>query len=86
MRPVTVGLVLTRFGYKVIVIMNRLVVAEVLLLSHQVSFEINGGVQQVIMGCNIALEISPSWLILDLDSKNAHISFAPRSSLRRNRN
>ena len=25
------------------------------------------------MACNIALEINPSWLMMDLDSKNAHI-------------
>ena len=52
--------------------MNRLVVVTELLLSHQISFGINGGVQQVIMACIIALEINPSWLMLDLDSKNAH--------------
>ena len=28
--------------------------------------------QQVILACNVALEINPSWLMLDLDSKNAH--------------
>ena len=54
------------------VMMIRLVVAEVLLLSHQLFFGINGGVQQVILTCNIALEINPSWLMLDMDSKNAH--------------
>ena len=24
------------------------------------------------MACNIALEINPSWVMMDLDSKNAH--------------
>ena len=43
-----------------------------LLLSHQFSFGINGGVHQVILACNIAIEINPSWLMLGLDSKNAH--------------
>ena len=52
--------------------MNRMAVAAELLMSHQFSFGINGGVQQVIPACNIFLEISPSWLMLDLDSKNAH--------------
>jgi len=47
-------------------------VAAELLLSHQFSFGINGGVQQVILACNIALEIKFSWLMLDVDSKNAH--------------
>ncbi len=40
------------------------------MLSHQFSFGINGGVQQVILACNIALEINPLWAMLDLDSKN----------------
>ena len=55
LRPVTVGSVLTRFGCRVLVRMNRMAVATQLLLSHQFSFGINGGVQQVIMGCTIAL-------------------------------
>ncbi len=41
-------------------------------MSHQFSFGVNGGVQQVILACDIVLEINPSWLMLDLDSKNAH--------------
>jgi len=32
------------------------------------------------LACNIALEINPSWLILDLDSKNAH-NFCSRDRL-----
>jgi hypothetical protein len=32
------------------------------------------------MACNIALEINPSWLMLDMDSKNAHI-FCSRDRL-----
>ena len=55
-------------------------VAAELLLSHQLSFGINGGVQQFILACNIALEINPSWLMLDLDSKNAH-TFSSRDKL-----
>ena len=57
--------------------MNMLAVAAKLLLSHQFSSGINGGVQQVMLACNVALEINPSWLMLDLDSKNAH-SFCSR--------
>jgi hypothetical protein len=72
LRLVTTGSVLTRFGCRVMVRMNRLAVAAELLLSHQFSFGISGGVQQIIMACNVALEIDPSWLMLDLDSKNAH--------------
>jgi hypothetical protein len=72
LRSVTLGSVLTRFGCRVMVRINKLAVAAKLLLSHHFSFGINGGVQQVILACNVALEINPSWLMLDLDSKNAH--------------
>ncbi len=73
LRTVTVGSsVLIRFGCRVIVRMNKQAVAAEMLLSHQLSFGINGGAQQVIPACNVALEINPSWLMLDLDSKNAH--------------
>ena len=44
LRPVTVGSVLTRFGCRVLVRLNRLAVATQLLLSHQFFFGINGGV------------------------------------------
>ena len=44
--------------------MNQLAVAAELLLSHQFFFGINGG---VILACNIALEINPSWLMMDMD-------------------
>ncbi len=47
--PVTVGSVITRFGCTILVRMNRQAVAENLLLSHQFSFGIKGGVQQVIL-------------------------------------
>ena len=80
LRHVTVGYDLTRFGCRVMVRMHRLTVAADLLLSHQLSFGVNGGVHQVILACNIALEINPSWLILDLDSKNAH-TFCSRDKL-----
>jgi hypothetical protein len=53
--PVTVGSVITRFGYIVLVRMNRLVVDETLLLSHQFWFEIKGGVQHVILGISLSL-------------------------------
>ncbi len=33
------------------------------------------------MACNIALEINPSWVILDLDSKNAHTLCSRESRL-----
>ena len=80
LRPVTVASVLTRFGCRVMVKMNRQAVAEVMLLSHQLFFGINGGLQPVILACNLALEIIPSWLMMDLGSKNAH-TFCSRDRL-----
>jgi hypothetical protein len=81
LRLVTVGSVLIRFGCKVMVRMNRHTVAVEFLPSHQFSFRVNGGVQQVILACNIALEINPSWQMLDLDSKNAR-TFCSRDRLK----
>jgi len=72
LRHVTVGSVLTRFGCRVMVRMNKIAVAAQLLMSHQFSFGINGGVQQVIMGCTLALQVHPSFVQIDLDLRNAH--------------
>jgi len=72
LRPVTVGSVLTRFPCRVLVRMNRIAVASQLLLSHQFSFGINGGVQQVILGCTLALQVHPSFVQIDFDLRNAH--------------
>jgi hypothetical protein len=80
LRPVTVGSVLTRFGCRVLVRMNRLMVAEQLLLSHQFSYGVKGGVQQVILACTLALQLNPGHLLLDLDSCNAH-TFCSRDKL-----
>ncbi len=55
LRPVTVGSVLTRFGCRVLVRMGRHAVVAELLLSHQFSFGVNGGVQQFTLACTIAL-------------------------------
>jgi hypothetical protein len=52
--------------------MNRMAVAAQLLLSHQPCFGINGGVQQVILGCTLALQVHPSFVQIDLDLRNAH--------------
>ena len=67
LRPVTVGSVLTRFGCRVLVGMNRIAVAAQLLLSHEFSFGVNGGVQQVILGCTLAFQVHPSFVQIDLD-------------------
>jgi hypothetical protein len=66
LRPVNVGSVLTRFGCMVLVRRNRLAVAVKLLLSHPFPFDINGGVQQVIRGCTVALQVHPSFVHIDL--------------------
>jgi hypothetical protein len=80
LRFVTVGFVLTRLGNRVMVRMRWQVVAAEMLLSHQFSFGITGGVQPLIPACNIAFEINPSWLMLDLDTTNAH-TFCSRDML-----
>ena len=72
LRLVTVGSVITRFGCRILGRMNRLAVAEVLLLSHQFSFGIKGGVQQVIMGITLSLQLNLDLVEIDLDLKNAH--------------
>ena len=72
LRHVTMGSVLTRFGCRVLVRMNKIAVAAQFLLSHQLSIGINGGVQQVILGCTLALKVHPSFVKIDLDLRNAH--------------
>ncbi len=52
--------------------MNRLAVAETLLLSRQFSFEIKGGVQQVMLGIPLSLQLNPNFVEIDLDLKNGH--------------
>jgi hypothetical protein len=72
LRPNFEGSTLTRYGSRVLVRMNRTAVAALLLLSHQFTFGINGGVQQVIPGCTIALQVYPFFVQIDLDLRNAH--------------
>ena len=60
LRPVTVGSVITWFGCRILVRMNMLAVAENLLLSHQFSFGIKGGVQHVILGILFLSTTKPS--------------------------
>jgi hypothetical protein len=56
--------------------MNRLAVAETLLLSHQFSFGISEGVQQVIPGISLSMQLNPNFVEIDLDLKSAH-TFTP---------
>ena len=52
--------------------MNRLAVAETLLLSHQFSFVIKGGAHQVILGISLSLQLNPNLVEIELNLKNAH--------------
>jgi hypothetical protein len=64
--PVAVGSVITRFGYRILIKMNSLTVAETILLTQQFSFGIKrGGVKQGILANPLIVEI-------DMDLKNAH--------------
>ena len=46
--------------------LNKVTVVETLFLFPQLSFGVNGGVQQVILACTITLEFNSSWLMMDL--------------------
>jgi len=65
--PVTAGSVITRFGCRILVRMNRLAVAENLLLSHQFFFGIKGGVHHIIMGISLSLQLNSQFVEIDLD-------------------
>jgi hypothetical protein len=52
--------------------MNMTPVVEELLLSHHISFEVNGGVQQFILAYTVVLHINPDSLMLDLNFANCH--------------
>jgi hypothetical protein len=80
LRHVTVGSVISRFGCRILVRINRLAVVEVLLLSHQFSFGIKGGVQQVILGITLSLQLNHDFVEIDLDLKNAH-TFSSRDKI-----
>jgi hypothetical protein len=43
-----------------------------MLRSNQFSFGIPGGVQQGILGCIVALQCNPDWVLGEFDLKNAH--------------
>ena len=66
---VMMSYVLTCFGCRVMVRMNKIAVAKELLLSHRFSvMGITEGCNKSFwIACNIALEINPSWVMMDLD-------------------
>ena len=47
-------------------------IAERMLLSNQFSYAIPGCVQQVLLGCTIALQCNPDWVLEEFDLANAH--------------
>ena len=69
LRPVTIGSVIARFGCCILVRMNKLAVAEVLLVSLQFSFGIKGGVHQIILGITLSLQLNPHFVEVDLDGR-----------------
>ena len=55
LRPITIGALLTRFSVRAVLRMHRKGIAENMLKSNQFSYGISRGVQQIILGCTVAL-------------------------------
>jgi hypothetical protein len=47
-------------------------IAESMLKFNQFSYGISGGVQHVILGCTVALQSNPMWILGVFDLRNAH--------------
>ena len=72
LRPITIGAMLTRFSVRPLLRMKRKGIAKVILNSNQFSYGVPGGVQHVIMGCTVALQNNPTWVLGQFDLRNAH--------------
>ena len=72
LRPITIGAMPTRFSVRSVLRMKRKGIAEVLLRSNKFSYGVPGGVQQVIIGCTVALQNNPTWVLGQFDLRNAH--------------
>ena len=72
LRPITIGALLCRFSVISVLRMKRKGIADALLESNQFSYGVPGGVQQVIMGCTVALHNNPGWVLAQCDLANAH--------------
>ena len=73
LRPITIGSALSRFACRVLLRLHRTEIAARLLSdSHQISYCIPGGVQQVIIICAAALHRNPDWVCSQWDMSNAH--------------
>ena len=71
-RPIAIGSLLTRLAVRCLLRSNSHAVAEHLLASHQFSYAVQGGVQKVQIGCTIGLQHNPSFVMGEMDMKNAH--------------
>jgi hypothetical protein len=71
LRPITIGALLTRLSVRTVLRMHRKGIAENMLKSNQFSYGIPGGVQQVILGCTVALQSNPTWVLGVFDLRNA---------------
>jgi hypothetical protein len=71
LRPITIGSLLTRYSCKTLLRVNMKGLAERMLRSNQFSFGIPDCVQHVILGCTVALQCDPDWVLGEFDLKNA---------------
>jgi hypothetical protein len=69
---IEIGAIFMRFSVRAVLRMKRKCIAENLLRSNQISHSIPSGFQQVIMGCTVALQSNPPWVLWQLDLRNAH--------------
>ena len=72
LRPITIGALLTKFSVRTVLPMHRKGIAENMLKSNHFSYGISSGVQQVILGCTVALHSNPTWVLGVFDLRNAH--------------
>jgi hypothetical protein len=56
--------------------MHKKGIAENMLKSNQFSYGISRGVQHVILGCTVALQSNPTWVLGVFDLRNAHTDFS----------
>ena len=61
--PITIGAMLTRFSVRTVLRMHRKGIVEDMLKSNKFSYGISRGVQQVILGCTLALQSIPTWVL-----------------------
>jgi hypothetical protein len=72
LRPITIGAMLTRISVQTVLRMHRKGIAENMLKSNQISYGVSSGVQPAILGCTVALQSNPTWVLGVFDLRNAH--------------